>query len=66
MTFFPIFIPAGDETEYIYPGWVNGLFTIALFSIVIGIVALLVCFTADHAADRAAGGIGGASRWNRC
>ena len=52
MTFFPIFIPAGDETEYIYPDWVDGLFTIALISIIIGIVALLACFTADIVFDR--------------
>jgi hypothetical protein len=52
MTFFPIFIPAGDETEYIFPGWVDGLITIALISIIIGMVALLACFTADIVFDR--------------
>ena len=52
MTFFPIFIPAGDETECIFPGWVDGLFTIALISIIIGIVALMACFAADVVFDR--------------
>ena len=52
MTFFPIFIPDGDETEYIFPEWVDGLFTIALFSIIIGMVALLACFAADIVFDR--------------
>lgn len=52
MTFFPIFIPAGDETDYIYPDWVDGLFTIALVSIIAGIVALLACSAADIVFDR--------------
>ena len=52
MTFFPIFIPAGDETDYIYPGWVQGLVTIALISICIGMVALLACSMAVIVFDR--------------
>ena len=52
MTFFPIFIPAGDETDYIFPDWVDGLFTIALVSIIVGMVAMLACFAADLVFDR--------------
>lgn len=52
MTFFQIFIPAGDGTDCIFPGWVEALFMIALVSIIAGIVALLACFTADIVFDR--------------
>lgn len=52
MTFFPIFIPAGDETEYIFPEWVETLLMIGLFSIIIGMVALLACSAADIVFDR--------------
>lgn len=52
MTFFPIFIPAGDGPDCVFPGWVEALFMIALVSIIIGIVALLACFTADIVFDR--------------
>lgn len=52
MTFFPIFIPAGDETDYIFPEWVETLLMIGLSSIIAGIVALLVCFAADIVFDR--------------
>lgn len=52
MTFFPIFIPAGDETEYIFPEWVETLLMIGLFSIIIGIVALMACSAADIVFDR--------------
>lgn len=52
MTFFPIFIPEGDETEYIFPEWVETLLMIGLFSIIIGIVALLACSAADIVFDR--------------
>lgn len=52
MTFFPIFIPAGDETDYIFPEWVETLLMIGLSSIIAGMVALLVCFAADIVFDR--------------
>ncbi len=52
MTFFPIFIPDGDGTDCIFPGWVEALFMIALVSIIAGTVALLACFAADIVFDR--------------
>ena len=52
MIYYPIFIPSGDGPDYVFPGWVETLFMIALVSTLVGMVAMLACFAADLVFDR--------------